>query len=290
MLDYLIKNGRIVDGSGKKLYIASIGISNGKIITNVSEDSEAIEIIDANKKIVTPGFIDVHSHDDFNVITDKNVSHNILQGITSMIVGNCGFGVSPFVSGAEQMSALYEVKDITTKWNSYEEYFDILSKNKIAINVGALVGHHTIRRHSLDEMKKEVPNKNELEKMANLLIEGMESGCLGLSTGLVYEPGRYSVSNEIIELAKKIQKYDGVYVSHMRNEAEGLIESIIETANIGLEANVKVEISHLKSVGKSNWGKSEQALDLIEKFSDDGLDINMDQYPYTARSTMLKAL
>ena len=207
MLDYLIKNGRIVDGSGKKLYIASIGISNGKIITNVSEDSEAIEIIDANKKIVTPGFIDVHSHDDFNVITDKNVSHNILQGITSMIVGNCGFGVSPFVSGAEQMSALYEVKDITTKWNSYEEYFDILSKNKIAINVGALVGHHTIRRHSLDEMKKEVPNKNELEKMANLLIEGMESGCLGLSTGLVYEPGRYSVSNEIIELAKKIQKY-----------------------------------------------------------------------------------
>lgn len=290
MLDYLIKNGRIVDGSGKKLYIASIGISNGKIITNVSEDSEAIEIIDANKKIVTPGFIDVHSHDDFNVITDKNVSHNILQGITSMIVGNCGFGVSPFDSAAEQMSALYEVKDITTKWNSYEEYFDILSKNKIAINVGALVGHHTIRRHSLDEMKKEVPNKNELEKMANLLIEGMESGCLGLSTGLVYEPGRYSVSNEIIELAKNIQKYDGVYVSHMRNEAEGLIESIIETANIGLEANVKVEISHLKSVGKSNWGKSEQALDLIEKFSDDGLDINMDQYPYTARSTMLKAL
>ena len=166
----------------------------------------------------------------------------------------------------------------------------ILSKNKIAINVGALVGHHTIRRHSLEEMKKEVPNKNELEKMANLLIEGMESGCLGLSTGLVYEPGRYSVSNEIIELAKKIQKYDGVYVSHMRNEAEGLIESIIETANIGLEANVKVEISHLKSVGKNNWGKSEQALDLIEKFSDDGLDINMDQYPYTARSTMLKAL
>ena len=98
-------------------------------------------------------------------------------------------------------------------------------------------------------MKKEVPNKNELEKMANLLIEGMESGCLGLSTGLVYEP-RYSVSNEIIELAKKIQKYDGVYVSHMRNEAEGLIESIIETANIGLEANVKVEISHLKLLKK----------------------------------------
>ena len=290
MLDYLIKNGHVVDGSGKKLYIASIGISNGKIITNVSEDTEAIEIIDAKNKVVSPGFIDVHSHDDFNVITDKNVSHNILQGITSMIVGNCGFGVSPFISGAEQMSALYEVKDIASKWNSYEEYFAILSKNKIAINVGALVGHHTIRRHSLEEMKKEVPNKNELEKMANLLIEGMESGCLGLSTGLVYEPGRYSVSNEIIELAKKIQKYDGVYVSHMRNEAEGLIESIIETANIGLEANVKVEISHLKSVGKNNWGKSEQALDLIEKFSDDGLDINMDQYPYTARSTMLKAL
>ena len=109
MLDYLIKNGHVVDGSGKKLYIASIGISNGKIITNVSEDTEAIEIIDAKNKVVSPGFIDVHSHDDFNVITDKNVSHNILQGITSMIVGNCGFGVSPFISGAEQMLSLIHI-------------------------------------------------------------------------------------------------------------------------------------------------------------------------------------
>jgi len=290
MLDYLIKNGLIVDGSNSKPKVSDIGILNKKIITDIPKDALAKEEIDAQNKIVAPGFIDVHSHDDFKVISDRKVSHNILQGITSMIVGNCGFGVSPFESAKEQMSALYEVKNLEIRWKNFEEYFEALNKNKMSINVGVLVGHHTARRHALSDMKKETPNRFELSEMKNIIREGMEAGCLGFSTGLVYEPGRYSNTEEIIELAKILNKHDGVYVSHMRNEAEGLLESIHETANIGLQSDVKVEISHLKSVGKDNWGNSDKALDLITKYNKDGLDINVDQYPYTARSTMLKAL
>lgn len=290
MLDYLIKNGLIVDGTNTKPKKSTIGILNNKIITDVTNHSIAKEVIDAKNKIISPGFIDVHSHDDFKVLSDPKVSHNILQGITTMIVGNCGFGVAPYDSAKEQMSALYEIKNSDIKWNNFEDYFDILNNHKMSINVGVLVGHHTIRRHSLIDLKSPFPTKSEMSKMSAILVEGMESGCLGFSTGLVYEPGRYSDTNEIIELAKNINKYDGVYVSHMRNEAEGLLDSIIETANIGLKAEVKVEISHLKSVGKDNWGNSNQALDLIDKYSNDGLDIHVDQYPYTARSTMLKAL
>ena len=290
MLDFLIKNGLIVDGTNAKPKKLSIGIQNKKIITGVSIDANAKEVIDAQNKIVTPGFIDVHSHDDFKVFSDPTVSHNILQGITTMIVGNCGFGVSPIESAKEQMSALYEVKDLEKKWKNFKDYFEILDNHRISLNVGVLVGHHTIRRHSMSNINNINPNNSQMSEMIDILIEGMEAGCLGFSTGLVYEPGRYSKTEEIIELTKNIKKFDGVYVSHMRNEAEGLIESIIETANIGLKSDVKVEISHLKSVGKDNWGNSQKALDLIDKYSRDGLDITVDQYPYTARSTMLKAL
>jgi len=290
MLDYLIKNGLIVDGTNSKPKKSSVGILNKKIITDVSENSVAKEEIDAENKIVAPGFIDVHSHDDFKVISDPKVSHNILQGITTMIVGNCGFGVSPFDSAKQQMSALYEINDLEKKWENFDDYFETLNNHKMSINVGVLIGHHTIRRHALDNHNDTIPNKSQMKEMINVLTEGMEAGCLGFSTGLVYEPGRYSKTDEIIALTKNIKKYDGVYVSHMRNEAEGLIDSIIETANIGLKSDVKVEISHLKSVGKDNWGNSDKALHLIDKYHNEGLDIHVDQYPYTARSTMLKAL
>ncbi len=206
MLDYLIKNGLIVDGSNSKPKVSDIGILNKKIIIDIPKHALAKEEIDAHNKIVAPGFIDVHSHDDFKVISDRKVSHNILQGITSMIVGNCGFGVSPFESAKEQMSALYEVKDLEIRWKNFEEYFEALNKNKMSINVGVLVGHHTARRHALSDIKKETPNRFELSEMKNIIKEGMEAGCLGFSTGLVYEPGRYSNTEEIIELAKILNK------------------------------------------------------------------------------------
>ena len=175
MLDFLIKNGLIVDGTNAKPKKLSIGIQNKKIITGVSEDANAKEVIDAQNKIVTPGFIDVHSHDDFKVFSDPTVSHNILQGITTMIVGNCGFGVSPIESAKEQMSALYEVKDLEKKWKNFKDYFEILDNHRISLNVGVLVGHHTIRRHSMSNINNINPNNSQMSEMIDILIEGMEA-------------------------------------------------------------------------------------------------------------------
>ena len=290
MLDFLIKGARVIDGNLTDSYIGDIGIEKDRIITKDLDNSTSKEIIDGNNKIICPGFIDVHSHDDFRVVNDKRILHNLCQGITTMIVGNCGFGVSPIISAKEQMSSLYQVSKLANEWKNFGEYFDMLDNYPTSINVGALIGHHTIRRDALSIIDKNYPSEEELNKMVNLVEEGMESGCLGFSTGLVYEPGRNSKTEEIIELTKAIKKYNGIYVSHMRNEAEGLFHSIRETANIGLSADVKVEISHLKCVGKSNWGNSVKALSMIDEYSKKGLDIHADQYPYTARSTMLKAL
>jgi len=290
MLDFLIKKISIIDGTGKKAFIGDIGIKDNKIITKNLSDYKFKEIINGENKIICPGFIDVHSHDDLSVINDKKISHNVNQGITTMIVGNCGFGVSPYKSAKIQMSSLYNVDGIKKSWNNFAEYFNILENEPPSINVGVLIGHHTIRRHSLDIANKTSPAKEELSTMISIVEEGMEAGCLGLSTGLVYEPGRNAKTEEIISLAKHIKKYNGVYVSHMRNEADRLFDSIEETANIGLQAEVKVEISHLKTVGKDFWGNSVKALEMIENYSDQGLNIHADQYPYTARSTMLKAL
>jgi|TARA_B110000263_G_scaffold15848_1_gene12833 N-acyl-D-amino-acid deacylase len=290
MLDFLIKEISIIDGTGNKAFIGDIGIKANKIITKNLSDYKSKEIIDGQNKIICPGFIDVHSHDDLSVINDKKISHNINQGITTMIVGNCGFGVSPYKSAKIQMSSLYDVDEIKKSWNNFSEYFNIIENEPPSINVGVLIGHHTIRRHSLDIANKISPTKEELSLMISLVEEGMEAGCLGLSTGLVYEPGRNAETEEIISLAKHIKKYNGVYVSHMRNEADKLFNSINETANIGLKSEVKVEISHLKTVGKDYWGNSVKALEMIENYSDQGLDIHADQYPYVARSTMLKAL
>ena len=291
MFDTLITNGTIIDGSNKKSYKGDIGIIGGKINTiGLLSNAESKETINAKDSIVCPGFIDVHSHDDFKILSERKITHNILQGITTMIVGNCGFGISPYEAAKEQMSALYQVDSLKNKWNNFADFFDLIEKNPPSINVGVLIGHHTIRRAILNEINKKIPNSDELNKMIYLVEEGMEAGCLGFSTGLVYEPGRYSNTEELINLTKPLRKYNGVYVSHMRNEAEKLFHSISETINIGTKAGTKIQISHLKSVGKENWGKVGKALEIIENHNLNGIDITADQYPYTARSTMLKAL
>ena len=215
MFDTLITNGTIIDGSNKKSYKADIGIIGKKIDTiGVLSNAESKETINAKDSIVCPGFIDVHSHDDFKILSERRITHNILQGITTMIVGNCGFGISPYGAAKEQMSALYEVDSLKYKWDNFADFFDLVEENPASINVGVLIGHHTIRRAILNEVNKQVPNSDELNKMIYLVEEGMEAGCLGFSTGLVYEPGRYSNTEEIINLTKPLRKYNGVYVSH----------------------------------------------------------------------------
>lgn len=290
MHDLIIRNATVYDGSGSPGITADIAI-DGDRISAVGKISEpAKETLDATGLAVAPGFIDVHSHDDFQVLTEPDVTHNVLQGITTVIVGNCGFGAAPSDAAQVQMKAIQEVDASFEPWRGYGGYLETVDKNPPSLNVAALVGHHTVRRAAMGGVEKRAPSADELSAMRKMVAEGMEAGAVGLSTGLVYEPGRYSETAEVVALAEEVAARSGIYVSHMRNEGDGLLDAVRDTIGIGRSAGCGVEISHHKAVGASNWGKVTQSLELIEAAQANGLDVTADQYPYTARSTMLFAL
>lgn len=290
MHDLIIRNATVLDGSGSEGFKADIAIDGERITTVGAVSGSAKTELDASGLAAAPGFIDVHSHDDFHVLTEPDVTHNVMQGITTVIVGNCGFGAAPFEAGREQMSAINTVGGGIQPWNGYAGYIEMIDSNRPSLNVAVLVGHHTVRRAAMGGIEQRLPSSDELTAMRRMVAEGMEAGAVGLSTGLVYEPGRYSDTAEVVALAEEVAPHNGVYVSHMRNEGEGLLEAVEETIGIGRSAGCGVEVSHHKAVGKENWGKVTQSLEMIEKAQADGIDVAADQYPYTARSTMLRAL
>jgi N-acyl-D-amino-acid deacylase len=240
--------------------------------------------------VLSPGFIDVHSHDDFHVLIEPEVRHNILQGITTVIVGNCGFGAAASGPGKLQMKAINEPSVELPDWDGYAGYLEEVAKTAPALNVAVLIGHHTARRQAMGGIERRPPSEVEMAGMLASVEEGMEAGAVGLSTGLVYEPGRYATTEEVVDLAKVVGRYGGLYVSHMRDEGAGLLDSVRETLHIGEVSGCGVEISHHKTVGSDNWGRITQSLAMIEEAVANGHDVTADQYPYTARSTMLFAL
>ena len=295
LLDLVIKGATVIDGTGRAAgsgrVSRDVGI-NGDRIVEISPniEAEAKETLDATGLVLSPGFIDVHSHDDFHVLIEPEVRHNILQGITTAIVGNCGFGAAASDAGKVQMKAINEPGADLPDWDGYAGYLEEVAKTAPALNVAALVGHHTARRQAMGGVEKRPPTEAEMADMLASVEEGMEAGAVGMSTGLVYEPGRYASTEEVADLAKVVGRYGGIYVSHMRDEAAGLLDSVRETLHIGEISGCAVEISHHKTVGESNWGKVAQSLEMIENAVAQGRDVTADQYPYTARSTMLFAL
>ena len=231
----------------------------------------------------------MHSHDDFHVLAEPDVTHNVLQGITTVIVGNCGFGAAPSAAAREQMKTI-DAAVSDDGWDGYAGYLETIDHNPPSLNVAVLVGHHTIRRAAMGGVKKRSPDEDELARMKAMVAEGMEAGAVGLSTGLVYEPGRYSSTAEVVALAIESGTRGGLYVSHMRNEGDGLLDAVRETLHIGEASGCGVEISHHKAVGEDNWGKVTKSLEMIERAQAEGRDVHADQYPYTARSTQLFAL
>jgi N-acyl-D-amino-acid deacylase len=291
LLDLLIKNARVIDGSGSGALVLDVGIEGDKIVSVAPNiEAESAETIDAAGLVLAPGFIDVHSHDDFHVLIEPEVRHNILQGITTAIVGNCGFGAAGSEAGKVQMKAINEPSAELPDWAGYAGYLDEVDKTSPALNVAALIGHHTARREAMGGVEDRSPSNTELDAMLANVSEGMEAGAVGMSTGLVYEPGRYASTDEVVALTKVVGKHGGLYVSHMRDEGAGLLDSVKETLHIGEAAGTPVEVSHHKSVGKDNWGMVARSLEMIEDAVADGRDVTADQYPYTARSTMLFAL
>ncbi len=291
MLDLVIKGATVIDGSGAAGAVRDVGVQ-GVRIAEVSPDidADARETLDATGLVLSPGFIDVHSHDDFHVLIEPEVRHNILQGITTVIVGNCGFGAAASGPGKLQMKAINEPSADLPDWDGYAGYLEEVAKTAPALNVAVLIGHHTARRQAMGGVENRPPSETEMASMLTSVEEGMEAGAVGLSTGLVYEPGRYASTEEVADLAKVVGKYGGLYVSHMRDEGAGLLDSVRETLHIGEVSGCGVEISHHKTVGSDNWGQVTHSLVMIEEALAKGHDATADQYPYTARSTMLFAL
>jgi N-acyl-D-amino-acid deacylase len=294
MHDILIKNGRIIDGSGSSFYYGNIAIKNGLIDKIGNTEEKAVTVLDATNLIVTPGFIDTHSHSDLFLIHEPDARAKIMQGITTEIIGQDGLGEAPIKEDLKSewrkyLSGLNGDPPIEWNWNNLGEYLDRIQEAKPSVNVASLVGHGNLRLIAMG-MDDRPPSTQELSHMKELLTESLKEGAIGLSTGLIYAPCVYSNASELSELCKISAKLGGVFVVHMRNEGDQLLESIDEVLGISRESGVHVHISHFKSGGRSNWGKSKDSLIKLDEATMQGLKISYDQYPYTAGSTFLSSL
>jgi len=297
MIDVLIKNAEIVDGTKTPRYRGDIAIVGQKIADiGRFDDTAAAHIIDAADLVVLPGFIDMHSHGDLTLLAAPESESLIQQGITTIVGGQCGLSPAPMtrINKKEAMRSINIVGAPKTsipldKVSSFGAYLDYLASRKPAVNFVPLVGHGMIRSAVLGYTAG-TPTGAQIEEMKKLVHEAMQSGAFGISSGLIYPPGSFTQTSELIQVVKPAAQYNGIYFSHIRGEAGTLLESIDEAIQIGLDAGVSVQISHFKAGGKANWGKAPFGLERIDKARLDGLDITMDMYPYTAGSTHLGAL
>ena len=288
--DLGIRRGFIVDGTGNPWFVADLGVKGGRI-TKIGElkPNEAAKTIDATGLVVCPGFVDMHSHSDFVPLANPRAESMIRQGVTTEVVGNCGGSAAPLL-GAEVESARSTCREygFELSWNTFSEYMNALDEKGIALNVAPLVGHGTVRRCVMGLQDRD-PTGDELDRMKRLVGESMEAGAYGMSTGLVYPPGRYAKTEEIIELCRVVAEYGGIYASHIRGERETMIEAVKEAIEIGERGGVPVEISHHPAkIGA--WGKSVETLGLIDEARARGLDVTCDLHTYIAGSTGLSAL
>lgn len=293
MYDLFIKNTKIIDGSGAPAFAGAVAAKEGKLYILPEDTSvEAAQVIDAKGQYTCPGFIDPHSHGDVPLGEDFASLSKISQGITTHQGGMCGFSMFPV--NPENMNLLQESlglfrntfpeeMDTFTTCEKYLAYSDTVKRPE---NVQFLVGHVTLRVAVMGYADRE-PTKEELEKMKDLLREAMEHGAAGMSSGLVYVPSAYAKEEELVELCKVVAEYDGLYTTHMRNEAAGSFESIREAISVAKKTGVRLIISHHKIQGKSNWGMSKKTLKMIHDAIDEGVDVSCDQYPYTASMTHL---
>lgn len=291
MLDLVIKNGRIVDGTGNPWFFGSVGVKDGLITHVGTVDVDSKEVIDAGGQMVTPGFIDGHSHSDLLVLNDPHFEIKLQQGVTTEVVGNCGLAPAPIVKKNGNLLKEYIEPVVgNTKWawpwETVEEYIGFLAKSALSENVSTYVAHGALRIAVMG-FENRPATKQEMQAMKDLLEEGMKAGAIGLSIGLLYSPGRYASKQELAELCRVLPKYNGLLATHIRGEGNNLLPSIMEVIWIAEKSGVSLQVSHLKAAGKRNWGDVIKAIELIEDARARGMDITCDVYPYDAGSTTL---
>jgi N-acyl-D-amino-acid deacylase len=290
--DIVIKNGKILDGTGNSWFYADVAIKEDEIEA-IGKCLEAENVIDATGHFVVPGFIDIHSHSDFSVLIDPFAQSKIRQGITSEVIGQCGSSAAPMYNRVREYRMKYQSNRVPEgfdyNWTSMKSYLFRLEEQGVALNIVPVVGHGTVRQNVMGFENRE-PTKNELDEMRKLVKNSMEHGAWGMSTGLIYPPSVYGGKPEIIELVKEVALYDGIYFSHIRGEGDSLLEAVTEACEIGIASGSPVQIAHFKATGRQNWGKTKESLALVEKYRMVGVDVTFDQYPYIASSTNLTAI
>jgi N-acyl-D-amino-acid deacylase len=292
-LDLVIRNATVVDGTGAAPVAADVGIRGDRIVGVGRVTADALSTIDAAGKVVAPGFIDVHAHDDFAVLDRPTCEAKVMQGVTTEIIGNCGFGAAPLSPVYEQVLSAFGGTLFGTlgelSWKSTASFLAHLEKSRPAINVSTLVPHAPVRVAVMGADARK-PTDAELDSMRALVREGMEAGAVGLSTGLFYSPGSFAKIEEIVDLAEVVAEYRGVYASHVRDEADSVRDAIAEAIRVGADAGVAVQISHHKAMGGRNWGAVRDTLAMVDDARRHGIEVNSDVYPYTSASTTLAAL
>jgi N-acyl-D-amino-acid deacylase len=286
--DLVIRGGTVFDGTGAPGVRADVAVSGEKIAAVGTVAERGSTEIDARGMAVSPGFIDVHSHDDFAVLLDPAMPFKVMQGVTTDVVGNCGSGVVPYDAAIRRFSRIHPGA-APPSWTGFGQYLERVQEAGPSLNIAVLMGHGSLRAGAMG-LAQRPPTAGEMDQMRAWVREGVEAGAVGLSTGLIYEPGRYARTEEIIDLAREMGPRGGLYATHMRDEAAGLLDSVREAIRIGEEGGVSVQISHHKASGQGNWGKVRDSLRLIEEARGRGLDVHADQYPYTAGSTSLFAI
>ena len=295
MLDILIKNGMVIDGTATKGKVADIGIEKDKItvVEKLDDNIKASKVIDAKGKIVCPGFVDILDHSDnfWTLFAIPRLDSKVTQGITTIIGGNCGSSLAP-VFKENSVAAIrkwVDIGNVNINWIRTKEFLSELDRRNIGINFGTLIGHETLRRGLVGDEVRRI-TEEEIKMIGRMLSDSLEDGAFGMSTGLVFSHAKMTTISEIKYLTEILKANDSFYASHIRGEAEELLPSINETIQIGRETEVSVEISHLKVIGKRYWSDMFRALEMVNVANEENVKINFDIYPYDTTGSVLYIL
>lgn len=286
--DLIIRGGTVIDGTKAPRFAADVAVDKGYIAAiGDLRGATARQTIEADGHIVSPGFIDSHTHDDQALLSQPDMSFKVSQGVTTVVAGNCGISAAPLRQGMELPMPL-NLLDIpgAERYGSFKAYLDALRSSPPAVNVAAMVGHSTLRAMTMESMAREA-NAQETAAMQELLREALEAGAIGMSTGTFYPPAQKASTEEIVEVGRPLAEAGALYVTHMRDEADQVMEALEETFRIGRELGITVVVSHHKLQGRSNFGRSKETLPFIRQAMKNQ-KICLDCYPYTAGSTMIR--